>query len=273
MGDVSGRGSSKRKVGGKRVNFQNIPILEFDPTQPAIIEPSAVFPPINIAEHCVICFFDDIVRQVAATTGAKTVFEDKGCYGTNPYYQFEHNGRPVAFFQPFVGAPLAAAFLEIAIGIGCKKFVVCGGSGVLDREIQVGGFIVPDSAIRDEGTSYHYVAPSRTIGVRQRAKDAITSTLDSHHESYRVGRVWTTDGLFRETPERVARRRSEGCIAVDMEAAALLAVAQFRNVDMGYLLLGGDDVSSEEWDRRSSLSRLPFRERLFWLSVESCLKL
>ncbi len=251
----------------------DIPILEFDPTPRAVLEPSAVVPRVDNAEHCVICFFDDIVRQVAAATGAKIVFEDKGCYGTNQYYQFEHNGRPVVFFQPFVGAPLAAAFMEIAIGLGCRKFVVCGGSGVLDRDISVGGFIVPDSAIRDEGTSYHYVAPSRTIEVGQRAKDAIISTLDSHHQSYRVGRIWTTDGLFRETPARVARRKSEGCVAVDMEAAALLAVAQFRNVELGYLLFGDDDVSGDEWVQRSSLSKLPVKERVFWLSVESCLKL
>lgn len=255
------------------IDHKDIPLLEFDPSVRALIEPSAVIHPTNIAQHCVVCFHEDTVRQVAASTGAKTMFEDKGCYGSNPYYQFEHNGRPVALFHPIVGAPLAAAFLEMAIGLGCKKFIVCGACGVLERDIQVGTFIVPDSAIRDEGTSYHYVAPGRTINVEQRAKDAIISTLESHHQSYRVGRVWTTDGLFRETPARIARRKSEGCIAVEMEAAALLAVAQFRNVEMGYLLIGGDDVSGEEWDRRSSISRLPVKERLFWISVEACLKL
>jgi uridine phosphorylase len=258
---------------GRTMVHQEFPILEFDPSPRAIIEPSDVCPRIDNVEHCVVCFFKDIVCQVAADTGATTVFEDRGCYGTNQFYQSEFDGHPVVFFHPFVGAPLAAAFLEIAIGLGCRKFVVCGSAGVLDRDIQVGSFVVPDSAVRDEGTSYHYVAPARTITVGQRARDAITSTLDSHHLSYRVGRVWTTDGLFRETPARIALRKSEGCVAVEMEAAALLAVARFRNVEMGYLLFGGDDVSGNEWDQRSGISRLPAKERLFRLSVEACLRL
>ena len=252
---------------------QEFPILEFDPSPRAVLEPSEVIRPVDVAEHCVICFFDDIVRQVSAAAGAKTVFEDRGCYGTNQFYQAEFNGRPVVFFQPFVGAPRAAAFLEIAIALGCRRFVVCGGAGVLDGAIQAGAFIVPESAVRDEGTSYHYVPPGRIVTVGQSAKDAITVTLDSHQQSYRVGRIWTTDGLFRETPAKVALRKSEGCLAVEMEAAALLAVAQFRNVELGYLLIGGDDVSGDEWDQRAEISRQLAKEKLFQLSVEACLKL
>ena len=255
------------------MNHQDFPILEFDPTKPAVIEPSTVYASRDIAAHCVICFLEDIVRKVALDTGARVVFEDEGCYGTNPFYQFEYNGRPIVFFQPFVGAPMAAGFLEIAIALGCRKFVACGGAGVLDREIQVGSFVVPDSAVRDEGISYHYLAPGRTIAVGQRAKEAVISTLESHNQSHLVGRVWTTDAIFRETPAKVALRKSEGCVAVDMEAAALLAVAEFRDVELGYLLFGGDDVSGQEWDRRDEVSRIPVKERLFWLSVESCLKL
>lgn len=251
----------------------NWPILEFDPTRRAIIEPSEIYKPNGISEYCVICFFKDIVEKVAQSQNAELVFEDKGCYGSNPFYQFSHDGKRVVVFHPYVGAPLAAAFLEIAIALGCKKIIVCGSAGVLDRTIPVGRFIVPNAAIRDEGTSYHYLEPHREIAVCDQALSAIVDTMQAHNEVFQIGKTWTTDGLFRETLSRIAQRKSEGCITVEMEAAALLAVAEFRNVPLGYILCGGDDVSQEEWDQRAQIVRVPFRERMFWLAVEACLKL
>jgi uridine phosphorylase len=88
-----------------------------------------------------------------------------------------------------------------------------------------------------------------------------------------VGKTWTTDAPYRETPARIAARRSEGCIAVEMEAASLLAVAQFRGVVLGQVLYGGDDLSGGEWDDRSWQSRRDVREQLFWLAAEACLGL
>ena len=249
------------------------PILEFDPNRRAIIEPSEVIRPIDIAEHCVACFHKDVVEHVAATSGARTVFEDKGVYGSNPYFQFEHNGQPVVFFFPLMGASISAAFLEMAIALGCRKFIVCGGAGVLDRDIPVGAFIVPNAAIRDEGTSYQYIEAGREIIADPEVVKTITSALDERGERYQVGKIWTTDGLFRETPARIAARKEEGCVAVEMEAAALLAVAQFRDVKLGYIVHGGDDVSGDEWDQRLEEPRALIKDRLFWLSVEACLRL
>ena len=168
---------------------------------------------------------------------------------------------------------MASALLEVAIALGCKKFIVSGGAGVLDRDIPVGGFIVPNAAIRDEGVSYHYAPPGREIAANPKAVEAVISTLDDHGETYRIGKVWTTDAFFRETVSRVQRRKKEGCIAVEMETAALFAVAAFRGVDLGYILYGGDDVSGAEWDKRPEKPRIPIAEKLFWLSIEACLKL
>lgn len=249
------------------------PILEYDRTRPAVIEPSEVYEAIDISEHCVICFHRDIVERIAVSFGAHVVFEDRGVYGTNRFYQFEHQGRPIVFFQPLVGAAVAAAFLEIAIALGCRKFITCGSAGVLDRAVPVGGFIVPTAAIRDDGVSYHYAPPGRQIDAAPKAIGAMASTLDDHGETYRLAKTWTTDGLFRETPAKVARRKSEGCLTVEMEAAALFAVARFRNVTLGYLLIGGDDVSGPEWDQRADISKIPAREKMFWLSLEACLRL
>ena len=95
--------------------------------------------------------------------------------------------------------------------------------------------------------------------------------LTEHRVPYVTGKAWTTDAPYRETRARVARRVAEGCLAVDMEAAALFAIARFRNVRLALLLAAADDLSQEQWDDRGFLPDTSVRERLFWLAVESCL--
>ena len=65
------------------------------------------------------------------------------------------------------------------------------------------------------------------------------------------------------------RRRAEGCLVVEMEAAALFAVARFRDVPLGALLYAGDDVSGPDWDHRGWLGKRNVREQLFWLAVDA----
>ncbi len=88
-----------------------------------------------------------------------------------------------------------------------------------------------------------------------------------------VGKTWTTDAFYRETPGKVALRKQEGCLTVEMEAAAFFAVADFRDVTFGQILYGGDDVSGETWDSRRWNERTSVREKLFWLAAEACLEL
>jgi uridine phosphorylase len=163
--------------------------------------------------------------------------------------------------------------LEEAIAFGCRKFIACGGCGALDKEIVVGHLVVVSGAVRDEGVSYHYLKPGREVRANEAAVEALAKTLNAHGLPYRVGKTWTTDAPYRETPIKIARRREEGCVTVEMEAAGLIAVAQFRGVVFGQVLYGGDDLSGVEWDHRDWHSRKAIRERLFWLSVEACLNL
>jgi uridine phosphorylase len=88
-----------------------------------------------------------------------------------------------------------------------------------------------------------------------------------------TGKTWTTDALYRETAAKVTRRRDEGCLTVEMEAAALFAVARFRGVPLAQVLYGGDDVSGAEWDSRHWDKSTSVRERVFWLAAEACLEL
>ncbi len=253
---------------------QPYPILEFDPTPEAIIEPRKVVKSIDAPEHCVITFFQEVLDKLLAEGRLKKIASNKWADKDRPLYEFEFKGHRLATFHPGVGSALTCGILEEVIPKGCRKFIACGGCGVLDQEIAVGHLIVPTAAIRDEGTSYHYLPPSREVQTQPEAVAAIEKVLQTHQIPYRLGKTWTTDAPYRETPKKVAQRRAEGCLTVEMEAAAFFAVAQFRQVSFGQILYGGDDVSGlGEWDRRDWHSQYAVREKLFWLAAEACLEL
>ena len=172
-------------------------------------------------------------------------------------------GGPVAVVNPGVGAPLAAAALEEMIALGCRAFVACGGAGALTRTLELGDLVVVDSALRDEGTSYHYLPAARTVATSPAVVAALAAHLTAAGMPHTVGRTWTTDGIYRETKTRVARRVAEGCLTVEMEAAALLAVAAFRSVPLGYVLYAGDTLAGEEWDERAWTTQFAVRRQLF----------
>lgn len=255
------------------MNEHDYPILEHDPSPDALIEPSRLLAPIDIPRHCVLCFFQDVIAGLRERGLLRVVHTLGSEMGPNPVYALAFDGRPLALMHPGVGAPLAGGFTDELIALGCREFIACGGAGVLDSRFVVGHIVVPDAAVRDEGTSYHYLPPSREVAPAPEALAAIEATLRRHDAPYVVGKTWTTDGFYRETAARVARRRAEGCLTVEMEAAALFAVARFRGVRMGQLLYSGDDLSGPEWDGRAWRDRGAIREGLFWLAAEACLQL
>jgi purine-nucleoside phosphorylase len=102
---------------------------------------------------------------------------------------------------------------------------------------------------------------------------AIEATLRRNGVEYLLGKTWTTDAFYRETRARIARRQAEGCLTVEMEAAAFFAVAQFRGAVFGQLLYSGDDLSGDVWDGRGWTRETTTREKLFWLAAEACLAL
>jgi uridine phosphorylase len=249
------------------------PILEFDPDRQAIIEPARAIKHRDVPERCVICFFREVIENVSSQLMMRPLAPFKSEMGEIPVYAATHTGNTLAVVLCPVGAPLAAGLLEELIARGGRKFVACGGAGVLDQTIASGDVVITTSAVRDEGTSYHYLPASREVAPTERVVRLFMNLLDEQDCRYVTGKTWTTDAFYRETRGKIARRRQEGCITVDMEAAALFAVAQSRGAEIGLLLCGGDDVTGSEWNRRDFSRKHPARESLFWHSVEACVKL
>lgn len=247
------------------------PILEFDPTETAVVDPRRVIEPINLSTRCVLCFFQDVIAEQLAAGRLREVYQLGSEIGHNPVYLLEEQGEPLLVCHPGVGAPLAAGFMEELIALGCTQFIACGGCGVLDGAVGLGQVVVLETAVRDEGTSYHYLPPAREVAASPAAVAAIEQAVRQHHLPYVRGKTWTTDGIYRETPGKVAQRRAEGCIVVEMETAAFCAVAHFRGVTFGQLVYGGDDLSGDEWDSRNWQKETSTRQKLFQLAVEACL--
>ena len=203
---------------------------------------------------------------------ARVIHNAESEAGDYPVYEIDYGHRRLAVVHPGVGAPNAASRLERMIALGCRRFVACGGAGVLDGSIGVGRIVVPTAAIRDEGTSYHYLAPTREVAPTRKALSAIKATLSENHHDYVRGKTWTTDAVYRETRSRLMRRRREGCVVVDMEAAAFFAVARFRRVEFAQILYAGDSLAGRQWEHRG-WNRHAMRERLFHLAAQSCLRI
>lgn len=145
----------------------------------------------------------------------------------------------------------------------------------LERFVEENKFpiIVPVSAVRDEGTSYHYLEPSREIECHKETVKNVVSYLKEMGVSFRTGKTWTSHAIYRETPDMIERRRNEGCITVEMEAAAFFAVSHYYHIPLAQLLYAGDDVSGEEWDSLNWNTQKNIRYELLRIAIEVVKKL
>ena len=253
--------------------MERAPILEFDAEPTALLEPSEIYAARrgSIPPAAVLCFFAEVLEDVRKRESLEPIGRLVAAHGAHSIYALRR-AHPVAVFHPGVGAPLAAAFLEEAIALGASRVVACGGAGAVSKELALGHIVIPTSAIRDEGTSYHYVPAGREIEADPDGIAVAERVLQRRGVAYTLGKTWTTDGVYRETRARISRRRNEGCITVEMEAAAFFAVARFRGIRFAQLLHAGDDVSGATWDERKGTTN-PSRQLTFDLAVEIALEL
>ncbi|MDR0999694.1 MAG: nucleoside phosphorylase [Clostridiales bacterium] len=252
---------------------KEFPILEFDEDRNAFIRPSQRLHPIDIAEGCVLCFFAEAVEKILVKYPYKLVKTLISESSRPPVYELDYNGKRVVLVQAIVGAPLAAGQIEELTALGCRKYIACGGCGALQKEIAVGHLIIPTAAVRDEGTSYHYVEPSREISLNERVISVIAKTLTEQKVPYIKSKTWTTDAFYRETPAKIQQRKAEGCVTVEMETSAYAAAAQYNGVDFGQILYAGDNLGGDVWDERAWHDRSGIRAFVLQLALDVCIRL
>jgi uridine phosphorylase len=246
-----------------------IPLLEFDPDTAAMAEPAFAVERGEVPAAVVICFFRDAIRRLVEEAGGREVGRLASEMGSHPVFEVEAEGQPVGIALGGVGAPLAAGWLEELIARGGRRFVVAGSAGALVPGLALGHVVVPTAAVRDEGTSFHYAPPGRTSAPTDDALAEVIATLERRGVPFQLGTTWTTDAFYRETRAKVAARVAEGCLTVEMEAAALFAVARFRGVSLAAMLYAGDDLSGEAWDPRDWHAHATGRDLLLRLAIEA----
>lgn len=254
-------------------NINDLPILNYDPSLKSVLEPSELIEQQDVPKCTVVCFFSDVISKLVKDYNAKKIFTSRSEMGEHPIYEIQHKNQRLAFFHPGVGAPLAVGLMEEAIALGVKYFVACGGCGVLDKNISVGHFLLPTSAYRDEGTSYHYLPPAASVDVNPQVLGILEMILRKNEVAYLKTKSWTTDAIYRETVKKIDHFLHQGCLTVEMELAAFLALAQFRKVYFGQYLYSGDVVSLDGWDGRKWTTREVARWNLFWISADACLEM
>ena len=228
-----------------------IPILEFDTEQTAVINPTHEKLDLKLPKKCVFAFLGRYIDEYANRTETRKVSEFVSVTKLYPIYITKYKGEEIVLCQAPVGAAPAAQILDWRIGYGVREIISAGSCGALEK-FHESTFLVPNKALRDEGTSYHYAPPSRFMEISKRARKAIEETVLEHRMKYQEVITWSTDGFFRETKEKVAYRKSEGCSVVEMECSALAAVSAFRSATWGMILYTADSLADvDKYDERN----------------------
>ena len=158
-----------------------------------------------------------------------------------------YKGVDIAFYLTGIGSAVASSMCYEASWLtGAKKFIMFGSCGSLDKEKTTGKFILPTESYRGEGCSYYFAKPSDYIRIRN--SDRLSSILEKMAVPHVLGRVWTTDSMIRETHGLVAKRKTEGCIAVEMELAGVQAVCDFYNLELYNFLEAGDVLGESGYE-------------------------
>lgn len=243
------------------------PVCEFDTSRQPIIKPTD-FLKKTLPKKCVITFFRKELNQLVKKKKLPIIGYLHSEILDIPIYEYVTDLDVICVTMPFATSPGAAGTIEELHAMGCDKFIICGSAGIIRKDSKVGEIIIPTVAVRDEGTSYHYLKPAREVESHKAATEYVISSLTEMKIPYTTGKTWTTDAMYRETPELIELRRQEGCITVEMEAAAFFAVSKYYDIPLALIFYAGDDVSGEKWDSRDWDKKKNIRANLVDIAVK-----
>ncbi|MDF9744670.1 nucleoside phosphorylase [Natrinema salsiterrestre] len=181
----------------------------------------------SVPEICILDPDGDIVRQLTATGEARNDEAWPG-YHTD-LYRFERNGEEFGIVGCAVGASFAVLVAEQLFAAGCRFLVSVTSSGQIVPKDDPPYFVLIERALRDEGTSHHYRSTNRYAALDDELSAVVEEACEEVSRPVYTGATWTTDAPFRETEAAIERARSEGILAVEMEAAALYTFADVRD--------------------------------------------
>jgi uridine phosphorylase len=149
-----------------------------------------------------------------------------------------------------IGAPAASTVLEDLIALGVRQFISIGPAGCLNPDLAFGDIVVCAAAIRDEGLSHHYVPSAKCSYPSPSLTTRLEQALSRKAIPHRSGTSWTIDAPYRETVAEARSYQAEGVLTVEMEAAALFAVAEYRGVEVASAFIVSDHLlAGDRWNQ------------------------
>jgi len=240
---------------------------------PSLITPQktlSYYQSLDLAPSCppprtiIFCYSQNHLKRISDT------YRMRECDGKLPQVQYfeDYPGVAVAYFG--VGAPSNAKWLDFLYSWGVKNCISIGIAGSLQKDLKPGDIIVCDRAVRDEGTSRHYLPASKYADSSKGFTEDLCQTLDEMKIPYQKGSSWTTDGFYRQTKEEIAQYQHEGILTVEMEASALFSVASVHHAQIVSLFTISDTLGDLEWKPSFQDARRKKGEDIL---VEAALKL
>lgn len=218
-------------------------LLQFDPEPTAVLTPTHEELSYHFAKKALMCFVTAAaLEQFLATQNYRIVGRFENITLQINIYELEVGLTKITICQAPLGAAAAVQLLEWLHAYGVQQVLAFGTAGVL-TELPENKILLPIKALRDEGTSYHYLPAGDFVELNQNWLQQITSALAKFNISYQEVTTWTTDGFFRETPGKVLQAKELGAVTVEMECAALAACAKFRKIDFAELLFTADSLA------------------------------
>lgn len=200
-----------------------------------------------ITEKCLIIFSKSILEYLLDNFECQEIGNIESVNGSRPVYKSTFEGQEFAFYLTIIGSALSSTDCVVVNWItGSNKFIMFGSCGSLDREKTFGKYIIPTEAYRGEGASYYYKAPSDYLDIKNHGK--VEEFFIREKAPYTKGKVWTTDVMLRETRGLVSKRKSEGCIAVEMELAGVQAACDFYGLELYNFLEAGDVLNEGSYE-------------------------
>jgi uridine phosphorylase len=159
----------------------------------------------------------------------------------------EVDGMPCALARIGIGAPAAALLLEDSVARGVRNILVVGSAGSLQRRLPIGSTVIVTGAEREDGTSHHYLPAGEVVSADPELTDTLVECAVARGAEPVRGRSWTIDAPYRETVDAIRRHREAGVSVVEMEAAAIFAVARVRGVRAAIIVAVSDELFGHEW--------------------------
>ncbi len=246
------------------------PLWEHNRNEPrnAMSRPLLTWNDNKLPHRCLLTFMNDVLEQYLSENHCEVVdiIHSETC--DYPLYIATDAKGEFCLIHAPVGGPASAIEADLLIASGVEIIIACGGCGVLSPITQ-GKLLIASSALRDEGTSYHYLPPTREVALDSSLIALAKKTFSELNIPFEVIKTWTSDGFFRETPDLIDRRRAQGFDAVDMECASLAAVTKAYKCKFLEIFYSGDSLeNSLKHNNRDWLSNMSARTAAFQAALE-----